>query len=128
MRKTIFVESGPGAFEPREVELGWSHGGQVQVVKGLMGDERIVVSGNFLLDSESRMKLAAAGVQSRPMTDPVCGMKVSEAGARTARLTSEYEGKRLVFCSESCKKKFDGSPGKFLVAAMAESGHETHAP
>jgi RND family efflux transporter MFP subunit len=128
MRKTVFVESGPGVFEPREVELGWSHGGQVQVVKGLMGDERIVVSGNFLLDSESRMKLAAAEVQSAPMTDPVCGMKVNEARAKTARLTSEHEGKRFVFCSESCKAQFDGSPGKFIVAAMTQPGHETHAP
>ncbi len=124
MRKTLFVESGPGVFEPREVEPGWSHGDQVQIVKGLMPDERIVVSGYFLLDSESRMKLAAAGVQSRPMTDPVCGMKVNEARAKTAQLTSEYEGKRFVFCSESCKKQFDESPVKYQVASMSKSDHK----
>jgi hypothetical protein len=34
----------------------------VEIVKGLAEGERIVVSGTFLLDSESRMRLAAAGI------------------------------------------------------------------
>jgi RND family efflux transporter MFP subunit len=56
LRKTVFVDRGEGIFEPRTVETGWRFGGRVQIVRGLHPGESIVVSGNFLLDSESRMR------------------------------------------------------------------------
>ena len=56
LRKTVFVERGNGYFEPRLVETGWRFDGVVEVTKGLMPGERIVISGTFLVDSESRMK------------------------------------------------------------------------
>jgi Cu(I)/Ag(I) efflux system membrane fusion protein len=61
LTQTVFVERGEGVFEPRPVEIGWRHGDRVEIVQGLAAGERIAVSGTFLLDSESRMKLAAAG-------------------------------------------------------------------
>jgi Cu(I)/Ag(I) efflux system membrane fusion protein len=61
LNQTVFVERGEGVFEPRPVEIGWRHGDRVEIVQGLAAGERIAVSGTFLLDSESRMKLAAAG-------------------------------------------------------------------
>jgi membrane fusion protein, copper/silver efflux system len=61
LQKTVFVDRGEGLFEPRQVETGWRFGNRVEVVKGLTAGERIVVSGTFLLDSESRMKAAGAG-------------------------------------------------------------------
>lgn len=60
LRKTVFVERGEGVFEPRQVETGWRFGDRVEIVKGLAPGDRIVVSGTFFLDSESRMKAAAA--------------------------------------------------------------------
>jgi len=59
LRKTVFVDRGNGYFEPRLVETGWRIGDDVQVTKGLRSGERIVISGTFLVDSESRMKAAA---------------------------------------------------------------------
>jgi len=56
LRKTVFVERGGGVFEPRLVETGWRLGDRVEITKGLEPGERIAVSGNFLIDSESRMK------------------------------------------------------------------------
>jgi Cu(I)/Ag(I) efflux system membrane fusion protein len=56
LRKTVFVERGNGHFEPRLVETGWRFDDVVEVTKGLMPGERIVISGTFLVDSESRMK------------------------------------------------------------------------
>ncbi len=56
LRKTVFVDRGDGYFEPRLVETGWRIGDDVQVTKGLHAGERIVISGTFLVDSESRMK------------------------------------------------------------------------
>jgi Cu(I)/Ag(I) efflux system membrane fusion protein len=59
LHKTVFVDSGNGSFEPRLVETGWRIGDDVQVTKGLVSGERIVISGTFLVDSESRMKAVA---------------------------------------------------------------------
>ena len=58
LNKTVFVERGAGNFVPCVVETGWRIGGDVQVTKGLTEGERIVISGTFLVDSESRMKAA----------------------------------------------------------------------
>jgi membrane fusion protein, copper/silver efflux system len=89
LRKSVFVELSPGRYEPRAVETGRATGDRVEIVKGLKAGERVVVSGNFLLDSESRMKStrsAASGVES---TDPSCGMLVDQGKARAAGFTSE---------------------------------------
>jgi RND family efflux transporter MFP subunit len=56
LRKTVFVECGDGYFEPRLVETGSRIGDDVEVTKGLAAGERIVISGTFFIDSESRMK------------------------------------------------------------------------
>ena len=66
LRKTVFVETREGVFEPRQVETGWRFGDRVEIVKGLAAGERIVVSGTFFLDSESRMKAAAAESRGGP--------------------------------------------------------------
>ena len=60
LRKTVFVDRGNGYFEPRLVETGSRIGDDVEVTKGLVPGERIVVSGTFFVDSESRMKHAVA--------------------------------------------------------------------
>ena len=56
LRKTVFVDCGNGHFEPRLIETGRRVGDDVEVTKGLMPGERIVISGTFFVDSESRMK------------------------------------------------------------------------
>ena len=56
LRKTVFVDRGNGHFEPRLVETGRRLGDDVEVTNGLAADERIVISGTFFIDSESRMK------------------------------------------------------------------------
>src|SRR5262249_32217001 len=61
LRHTVCVERSEGIFEPRSVEVGWRAGGRVQILRGLNPGESIVVSGNFLLDSESRMRHGDAG-------------------------------------------------------------------
>jgi membrane fusion protein, copper/silver efflux system len=60
LKKTVFVEKGQGFFEPRTIETGWRLADKVEVVKGLSPGERIVVSGTFLVDSETRLKTGSA--------------------------------------------------------------------
>ena len=57
-RQIVLIESGGGAFEPREVELGSRGDGYVAVLGGLAAGERVVVNGNFLIDAESNLKAA----------------------------------------------------------------------
>jgi Cu(I)/Ag(I) efflux system membrane fusion protein len=59
LKKRVFVERADGAFEPRDVETGWRFGDRIEIVKGLAAGDRVVVSGTFLLDSESRMRHTA---------------------------------------------------------------------
>jgi Cu(I)/Ag(I) efflux system membrane fusion protein len=60
-RKVVFVAHEGGHFEPRAIEVGISLEGQIQVLAGLTAGESIAEAGQFLLDSESRLRAAAAG-------------------------------------------------------------------
>jgi len=55
-RNLVFVALGGGKFLPKEVELGVKGEGVYEVKRGLVGGENIVVSAQFLLDSESRLQ------------------------------------------------------------------------
>ncbi len=58
-RNLIFVARGDGKFTPREVTLGLkAEGGKMEVLSGLAPGEVVVTSGQFLLDSESKLKEA----------------------------------------------------------------------
>lgn len=57
-RNVAFVSKGEGRFEPRDLSLGVAGDDAYQVLSGLTEGEQVVVSGQFLLDSESRLKEA----------------------------------------------------------------------
>ncbi|OGW18844.1 MAG: hypothetical protein A2072_01770 [Nitrospirae bacterium GWC1_57_7] len=60
-RKIVYVEKKPGVYEMREVTLG-SRGEQyVEVLRGIRKNERVVTSGNFLIDSESQLRFGTGG-------------------------------------------------------------------
>lgn len=59
LRKIVYVETSDGVFEPRTVETGEAFGGRVAVKKGLSEGDRVVIAGNFMIDSESRMRAPA---------------------------------------------------------------------
>ena len=61
-RKAVFVQRGEGHFEPREVKAGMESDGMVEVKEGLREGEMVVAGGNFLVDSESRLRAALAGI------------------------------------------------------------------
>ena len=58
-RKVVFIDLGEGKFEPHNVTTGAQSGGRVQILTGLKEGDRVVTSGNFLIDSESQLKAAA---------------------------------------------------------------------
>lgn len=54
-RRVVFVEESSGSFTPRKVEVGARAGGRVQILSGVAEGELVVVSGTFLLDSETQI-------------------------------------------------------------------------
>jgi Cu(I)/Ag(I) efflux system membrane fusion protein len=67
-REQVFVVRAPGKFEPRDVSLGVSSQGLVQVIKGISAGEEVVTSSQFLIDSESKLREATA-----KMLEPMSG-------------------------------------------------------
>jgi Cu(I)/Ag(I) efflux system membrane fusion protein len=57
-RRLVFVDLGEGRLQPREVEIGRQVGDRYEVLSGLAPGEVVVVSGNFLIAAESRLKSA----------------------------------------------------------------------
>ena len=60
-RQILFVDKGEGLLEPREVTVGVKGNGLWEIVRGVSEGEPVVVNGNFLVDSESRLKAALEG-------------------------------------------------------------------
>ena len=80
-RRVVLVQTGEGRFEPRDVELGARGDDHVEITKGVRDGERVVVGGNFLIDSESNLRAALAGFTAPPKADaaahPATGTVVS---------------------------------------------------
>lgn len=59
-RSLVILDLGEGRFAPRDVTLGLDSGdGWLEIVAGLTESERVVTSGQFLIDSESKLREAA---------------------------------------------------------------------
>jgi Cu(I)/Ag(I) efflux system membrane fusion protein len=55
-RQVVYVEKSPGTYEMRTVTVGVRGDKYVEVLKGVRKGEKVVTSGNFLLDSESQLQ------------------------------------------------------------------------
>lgn len=60
--QTVFIAHEGGYFEPRKITTGAKLDGNVVVLSGLKPGETVVSSGNFLVDSESRLKSATGSM------------------------------------------------------------------
>jgi|WetSurMetagenome_2_1015567.scaffolds.fasta_scaffold05451_6 membrane fusion protein, copper/silver efflux system len=64
IEQIVFVALGDGYLEPRKIRLGAAVDNRYIVLDGLKRGEKIVTSGNFLIDSESKLKSALSGMGS----------------------------------------------------------------
>ncbi|UFS69815.1 efflux RND transporter periplasmic adaptor subunit [Geomonas sp. RF6] len=78
-RKVVWVETSPGMFEPRDVQVGQQTDDQVQILSGLKAGEKVAVSGGYLIDSESQLK-GGSGQDHSNMP----GMKTDQKGGAPA--------------------------------------------
>lgn len=70
-RSVVMLAEEDGRFRPVEVETGIDSGGQTEVKRGLALGQRVVVSSQFLIDSEASLK----GVEARLNEAPAVGNK-----------------------------------------------------
>jgi len=81
-RNLVFIGREGGRFEPREVLTGGeSEDGKVHIISGLLPGEKIVISAQFLLDSESRLQEA---IQKMLAEKATAGRKNHEKDASPA--------------------------------------------
>jgi len=62
-RHVVMLSEGDGKFRPVNVETGTQGGGQTEIRSGLSVGQRVVVSGQFLIDSEASLKATEARLQ-----------------------------------------------------------------
>lgn len=90
-RDTVFIALPDGTFEPRRVTLGaYSRGDCYQVLSGLKAGERIVTSGQFMLDSESQLREAIQKMLKSPAT-PAAPQPAPAAAPAAARKVLYYK-------------------------------------
>ncbi|MBY0574718.1 MAG: copper-binding protein, partial [Undibacterium sp.] len=82
-RSVVMVAQSDGQFLPVDVEIGMETNGQTEIIKGLEDGQKVVISGQFLIDSEASLK----GTATR-MSD----VSASENGNITG-MTYRAEGK-----------------------------------
>lgn len=70
-QQTVFVALGEGRFEPRIVRTGVrDESGNVEILDGLKDGEQVVISAQFMLDSESRLREAVQKMTAPPAEKP----------------------------------------------------------
>jgi Cu(I)/Ag(I) efflux system membrane fusion protein len=70
-RNVVMVAEADGKYRPVEVTVGDEANGQTQIAKGLVAGQRVVVSGQFLLDSEASMKSAIPRMEATEAPTPI---------------------------------------------------------
>ena len=85
-RSVVVTALGDGRFASVDVELGLDSNGQTEIRKGLEAGQKVVVSGQFLVDSEANLKAAASRMDPMPASVPPTG------GAIKGAITNPAEG------------------------------------
>jgi Cu(I)/Ag(I) efflux system membrane fusion protein/cobalt-zinc-cadmium efflux system membrane fusion protein len=130
-KSLLFVYTGEGRIEPREVELGPQVGDELVITKGIKAQEQIVTSANFLIDSEAQLQAAAGPfVPPPPGAGQAASMNAPAQQQAIVELTTDpdppHKGSNIV------RVKLTGQDGKpitganvtvtFFMAAMPAMG------
>src|SRR3546814_13200158 len=83
---------GSGRYQPAEVRTGREANGETEILAGLREGEKVVASGQFLIDSEASL----SGINARPIGDPT-------ASAPSASAFYESTGRHEQIAADSMK-------------------------
>ena len=116
-QQVVFVAREGGYFEPRRLTLGPLVGNQYVVLAGLQPGERVVISANFLVDSESQLKSALGGMGGGGGAHAGHGGEAPPAGGVGTMGTEGPKGPKG-------PKELQGHQGQAPEAAAGHKGHE----
>jgi RND family efflux transporter MFP subunit len=92
-KNTVFVALSGGKFDPRTVVLGpESEHDMVEVISGLQEGERIVASGQFMLDSESQLREAIQKMSGSVAVSPPSPSFTTNQTAQTLPANTTKQG------------------------------------
>jgi Cu(I)/Ag(I) efflux system membrane fusion protein len=110
----VIVVGTDGSFQPVQVRAGRSSGGRTEILMGLKGGERVVTSGQFLIDSEASLSGALERLQAPAIPQP-SAMPNMEAPAKPSTPTPKpkLSERKVLYWYDPMKpdKHFD-KPGK----------------
>ncbi|MBM2814769.1 MAG: HlyD protein [Ignavibacteria bacterium] len=72
-KNIVWLKTGDGIFEPREVKIGMKINAQYQLLSGIDENDEIAVTGGYLIDSESQLKTGMpteAGLNAKVESQP----------------------------------------------------------
>jgi Cu(I)/Ag(I) efflux system membrane fusion protein len=108
----LFVAKEGGHFEPRLVKIGARLKDRVEILKGAAEGETVVTTGNFLVDSESRLRAAIEGQTAGPGQAPAAPPSACDADFDAKSFPDKYRACRacevqhrgMGTMEEDCKK------------------------
>lgn len=89
-RDLVMLAEEQGRFRPMEVVLGQESGGQVAILQGLQAGQKVVASGQFLIDSEASLK----GIEATTEPDSSAAPQPPELHEADGRIV-QIEGDQL---------------------------------
>jgi Cu(I)/Ag(I) efflux system membrane fusion protein len=81
-RSVVMLAEDNGRFRPAEVRTGLESGGQTEITSGLQPGQRVVVSSQFLLDSEASLRGVEARLGDQPAPPPHAAMGPAPGASR----------------------------------------------
>lgn len=150
-RQVVYVESMPGTFDGVEVTLGPRCGAMYPVVSGLEAGQKVVISGAFLIDAETRLNpgLAAAYFGASRSGEPVveapkpkldfsklnaadrvlaiaqktCPVTKKPLGSMGTPIKLTVAGKSVFVCCDGCIETLQSKPEKYMKPAPSPTHH-----
>jgi membrane fusion protein, copper/silver efflux system len=131
-RTVVYVDKGGGAYEQRRVKLGRAGDEHWEILDGVKQGERIVTTGNLLIDGQAQLNSQAGespsaapaapahqhtqtlppGVKPYPLD--VCIVGGEKLGSMGTPVSLIYQGQQVKFCCSGCQPEFEANPAKFL--------------
>jgi Cu(I)/Ag(I) efflux system membrane fusion protein len=132
-RTVVIVADADGAFHPAEVEVGIEADGQTEIRSGLAAGEIVVVSGQFLVDSEASLRATSTRMEDMPapqLTEHVGEGTITAVGPNSVTLSHgpipsmDWDAMSMEFVLPPGERRVDLQSGQAVLFAftMADDG------